>query len=75
MTDSRRSIAMVSILVPDYQAGIDYYCRILGFELSEDTLLEDGKRWVRVTPGGGSGFCLTLTASADFQRWVCNVTH
>jgi catechol 2,3-dioxygenase-like lactoylglutathione lyase family enzyme len=60
MTDSRRSIAMVSILVPDYQAGIDYYCRILGFELSEDTLLEDGKRWVRVTPGGGSGFCLLL---------------
>lgn len=68
MTDPRRTIAMVSILVPDYQAGIDYYCGVLGFTLCEDTLLENGKRWVRVSPGDGSGFCLLLARAVGSRQ-------
>lgn len=68
MTDPRRTIAMVSILVPDYQAGIDYYCGVLGFTLCEDTPLENGKRWVRVSPGDGSGFCLLLARAVGSRQ-------
>ena len=45
-------LALVALLVPDYDAGIRYYTRKLGFDLLEDTELDGGKRWVRVAPAG-----------------------
>ncbi len=47
------AISLVTVLVPDYDAGIAHYCGDLGFELLEDTELAPGKRWVRVRPAGG----------------------
>jgi len=40
----------VTLLVPDYDAGISFYVDALGFELLEDTQLAPDKRWVRVAP-------------------------
>ena len=39
-----RSGLAVSLLVPDYEAGIAFYVGKVGFTLVEDTPLDDGKR-------------------------------
>ena len=39
-----RSVSAVSLLGPDYEAGIAFYVGKLGFTLVEDTPLDDGKR-------------------------------
>ena len=46
-------LACVALLVADYDEAIDYYTRVLGFELVEDTPMGANKRWVVVTPGDG----------------------
>ncbi|WP_349363160.1 MAG: VOC family protein [Roseitalea porphyridii] len=56
-------IALVTLVVPDYDAAIDFYRDALGFDLLEDTPLGPTRRWVRVAPKG-SGTALLL-AQAD----------
>jgi catechol 2,3-dioxygenase-like lactoylglutathione lyase family enzyme len=54
-----QAIAAVALVVPDYEAAIDFYVRVMGFDLAED--LDQGrKRWVRVSPKGGHGASLIL---------------
>ena len=61
-----QKLAMLSLLVPDYQSGIDFYCNDLGFDLREDTDLGDGKRWVVVAPtGADTAFVLAKAAGPD----------
>ncbi len=57
-------IAAVALLVPEYDAGIAFFCGVLGFELVEDTPLGDAKRWVLVRPPGGEGTALLLARAA-----------
>jgi catechol 2,3-dioxygenase-like lactoylglutathione lyase family enzyme len=46
-------LSAVSLLVPDYDTGIAFFCAGLGFSLTED--VDQGtKRWVTVTPPGGT---------------------
>ncbi len=61
-------LAAVSLLVRDYDAAIAFYVVKLGFELSEDTDMGGGKRWVRVTPKGGQTSLLLALATNDAQR-------
>lgn len=64
----KQRIALLSLLVDDYDRAIDWYTRVLGFTLSEDTDLGGGKRWVRVTPPGDEGAGLLLArATAPAQ--------
>ncbi len=63
----RQRIALVSLLVPDYDAGIAFYCGKLGFDLVEDVTLDADKRWVVVRPKGASESGLLL-AVADGER-------
>lgn len=51
-------LSALTLIVPSYDAGIAFYCGVMGFALTED--VDQGhKRWVRVTPsGGGAGFIL-----------------
>jgi catechol 2,3-dioxygenase-like lactoylglutathione lyase family enzyme len=58
------SIATVTLLVRDYDEAIAWFTGVLGFDLVEDTLLGDGKRWVVVAPRNG-GDCRLLLAQAD----------
>lgn len=54
-----RRVALVSLLVADYDEAIAYYVGKLGFTLVEDTDMGRGKRWVVVSPGtGGTDFLL-----------------
>jgi len=56
-----RSLALVSLVVRDYDEAIAFYRGVLGFELIEDTPLpDDGKRWVIVAPSRGDGAGILL---------------
>lgn len=50
-TDPMQNLAAVSYLVHDYDEALQYFVESLGFDLVEDTLMDDsGKRFVRVRP-------------------------
>jgi len=64
----KQHLALVSILVPDYDAAIAWYRDVLGFDLVEDTPLEPGKRWVALAPPGATeGRLLLAQARGDEQ--------
>lgn len=60
-------LGAVSLLVRDYDAAIAFYVGTLGFDLSEDTDMGGGKRWVRVTPKGGQTSLLLARATTPDQ--------
>lgn len=66
---ANQHIALVSLVVRDYEEARDWYCNVLNFNLVEDTPLGDGKRWVVVAPPGSRESRLLLAkASTAPQR-------
>lgn len=62
-------IALISLLVHDYDPAVAFFTGPLGFDLVEDTDLGDGKRWLVVAPPGGTDTGLLLArAATDEQR-------
>lgn len=61
------TIANVTLVVPDYDDAIAFYCNVLGFALLEDTDMGEGKRWVRVAPQGGETALLLAKAKGAAQ--------
>ncbi|MGW3309311.1 VOC family protein [Streptomyces sp. NPDC001073] len=63
-------IALVTLVVDDYDEAIRFYVDALGFRLAEDEARGDGARWVVVVPpgadGGGTGLLLAR-AKGDAQ--------
>lgn len=57
-----RSLATVTLVVPDYDEAIHFYVGTLGFGLVSDVDLGGGKRWVTVGVEGGARL---LLAKAD----------
>ena len=64
----KQHLAQISILVNDYDEAIQFYTQNLGFVLMEDTVLSEGKRWVRVAPPGSAGCGLLLAKAANEQQ-------
>lgn len=64
------SIALVTVVVRDYDEAIAWYTQALGFRLLEDTPRGPGKRWVRVGPDGG-GTALLLAQPSDEAQAAC----
>ena len=60
----RQYLAAVSILVDDYDAAIDWYTNVLGFQLAEDSERGPGKRWVLIVPPGSPQTRLLLAKAA-----------
>ena len=63
-------IGAFALVVDDYDRAIAYYTGKLGFELREDSPLEDGKRWVLVAPPGAQTAILLAKAADDAQRAI-----
>lgn len=59
-------MALVTLVVRDYDEAIRFYVDGLGFTLVEDTP-QDNKRWVVVSAGGGASLLLAQ-ADTDQQR-------
>ncbi len=66
----QQAIALVALVVRDYDEALAFYVGMLGFRLVEDRPVpEQGKRWVVVAPPGDRGAALLLArASEDVQR-------
>ena len=62
------AIAMLALVVRDYDEAIAYFTRILGFELIEDIAQSPTKRWVVVAPPGGRGARLLLAKAANERQ-------
>jgi catechol 2,3-dioxygenase-like lactoylglutathione lyase family enzyme len=60
-------LALLSLLVRDYDEALAFYVGKLGFTLVEDSPLEGGKRWVVVAPGA-VGTRFLLARAADDQQ-------
>ena len=63
----RRTIALTTIVVRDYDEAIAFYRDKAGFELLEDTRLGGSKRWVVVSPVGSGGALLLARADGEAQ--------
>ncbi|WP_399881529.1 VOC family protein [Streptomyces sp. BBFR51] len=63
-------IALVALVVDDYDEAIRFYTGALGFRLAEDTPRPDGSRWVVVEPAARQqGTALLLArAKGEAQR-------
>lgn len=65
----QQSIALVSLVVRDYDEALAFYLGKLGFALVEDRAMpEQGKRWVVVAPPGDVGGAQLLLAKASGPR-------
>ena len=68
-------LQLVALVVREYDPTIDFFVRVLGFELVEDvpSLTNDGrpKRWVVVKPAGAAtGILLARADGADQEAIV-----
>ena len=61
-------IAHIALVVADYDEAIAFYTQKLHFDLIEDTVLNDTKRWVLVAPKGKIGFSLLLAKAANKEQ-------
>lgn len=61
-------LGMITVVVDDYDAAIDYYTTALGFTLIEDAKMSDTKRWVVVAPDPNHGAALLLARAASPEQ-------
>lgn len=64
----QQNLVHIAIVVRDYDEAIDYYTRVLGFELIEDEPRGPGKRWVLVRPRGDRGASVLLAKAANAEQ-------
>jgi catechol 2,3-dioxygenase-like lactoylglutathione lyase family enzyme len=67
-------VELVALVVREYEPAIDFFVKVLQFELVEDvpSLTNDGrpKRWVVVRPAGGGTGILLARADGEYQASV-----
>ena len=63
-----QQIALVTVVVSDYDEAIAFYVGKLGFVLRADTPLDAGKRWVVVAPRGQQGPGLLLAKAVGPEQ-------
>lgn len=61
-------IALITLVVDDYDRAIQYYTSVLGFQLIENSQLSETKRWVVVKPKGDSGTGLLLARATNEEQ-------
>ncbi len=60
-----KRIALVTLVVKDYDEAIQFYVDKLNFNLIEDTQMSPEKRWVIVSAGSGSSTNLLLAKATN----------
>lgn len=67
-------LALVTLLIDDYDEAINFFVNTLEFDLTEDTALPAStdavrkRRWVVVAPPGNGGAALLLAEASDEQQ-------
>lgn len=60
-----QNLALIALVVADYDEAIQFYTQKLNFTLVEDTIMSETKRWVVVAPPGSTGCNLLLAKAAN----------
>ena len=74
------SIALITLLVHDYDEAISFFTQSLRFELIEDTAVTADKRWVVVAPrraenaAGGASLLLAKAATPEQEARIGDQT-
>ncbi len=63
----KQDLFQFALVVKDYDEAIQFYTNKLKFELVEDTVMSESKRWVVVKPTGSSCSILLAKAANDEQ--------
>jgi catechol 2,3-dioxygenase-like lactoylglutathione lyase family enzyme len=71
-----RRVALVTLVVDDYDRAKAFYCGVLGFECLADEPMPGGKRWLTVKPKGtdGAGLLLAEAEGEEQRRAIGNQT-
>ena len=64
----KQQIAHIALVVNDYDEAIQFYTQQLNFDLIEDTVLSESKRWVLVAPKGSIECRLLLAKAATEEQ-------
>ena len=64
----RQYLSLTTLVVRDYDEALAFYVGKLGFELKEDTPVDNEKRWVVVAPPGSSESGLLLARAANARQ-------
>lgn len=64
----KQNLALVALVVADYDEAIAFYTKVLKFTLVEDTKMSETKRWVVISPPGSSGCKLLLAKAASDEQ-------
>ena len=64
----KQHIAHFALVVNDYDEAISFYTQKLNFNLIEDTVLSETKRWVLVAPKGSTECCILLAKAANEEQ-------
>lgn len=64
----KQTLAGIAIVVKDYDEAIEFYTKQLGFDLIEDTVLSETKRWVLVSPKNSDDCKLLLAKAANDEQ-------
>ena len=68
-----QNLALICLLVRDYEEAIRFFTHSLGFRLIEDSPSKDrdgrDKRWVRVAPPGSRGTSLLLAKASNEEEF------
>jgi len=66
----KQRIAHIALVVADYDEAIAFYTQKLHFDLIEDSILNNTKRWVLVAPKGSQEFSLLLAKAVNKEQLV-----
>ncbi|MEV4193666.1 VOC family protein [Streptomyces toxytricini] len=61
-------LGLLTLVVRDYDEAIAFYRDALGFELREDTRIDEDKRWVVVAPPGARETAVLLAKAATAEQ-------
>ena len=64
----KQNLIHIALVVKDYDEAIQFYTSKLNFELVEDTILSNTKRWVLIKPPGSSGYQLLLAKAVGNEQ-------
>jgi quinol monooxygenase YgiN/predicted enzyme related to lactoylglutathione lyase len=64
----KQNLTHIAIVVEDYDKAIEFYTQRLNFNLIEDTVLSDTKRWVLVRPKGANECSLLLAKGVNDEQ-------